>query len=175
VEGSRLNQSSNSSTSADFLPDTSHYFEAWLESLKPASEPNKNLAQPAHLAVDDALAPGECRFEGRLEGQFEGTLRVDGYATGFLRSLTGTLIVGEFGEVEADIIVATAMIDGLLRGSIHATERVVLGSHARVFGNIESPALSIAPGAVFEGQSHATNLSGPNDEAVEPRAVGASR
>ncbi len=174
-QGSPLNQSLTAGELADFLPDTSRYFEAWLEKIKPASEPNENLAQPAHLDPDDALAPGECRFAGRLEGQFEGTLRVDGYATGFLRSLTGTLIIGEFGEVEADIIVATAMIDGVLRGNIHATERVVLKSHARVFGNIESPALSIAPGAVFEGRCHSTDLSRLNNEAAEPLAVSASR
>ena len=79
---------------------------------------------------------------------------MDGYASGSLRSLTGTLIVGESGEVESDIMVATAIVDGFLRGDIHATERVELGSHAKVFGNIKSPALSIQPGAVFEGDCH---------------------
>jgi len=144
VEESPLNQSSTAGEYADFLPDTSQYFEAWLENLKPSLEPKKN--QPAHLTDANAPAPGEFRFEG--------TLRVDGYAAGFLRSLKGTLIIGESGEVEADMIVATAIIDGLQRGNIYATESVVLGSHARVFGNIESPALSIQPGAVFEGQCH---------------------
>ena len=79
---------------------------------------------------------------------------MDGYASGFLRSPTGTLIIGESGEAEADIIVATAIIDGCVRGNIHATESVVLRSRARVFGNVESPALSIQPGAIFEGQCH---------------------
>jgi threonine aldolase len=143
VEESPLNQSSAAGEYADFLPDTSQCFEAWLENLKPSLEPKKN--QPADPNVTPP-APGEIRFEG--------TLRVDGYAAGFLRSLTGTLIIGESGKVEADIIVANAIIDGLLRGNIHATESVVLGSHARVFGDIESPALSIQPGAVFEGQCH---------------------
>jgi cytoskeletal protein CcmA (bactofilin family) len=191
VEDFPLNQSFTSAEFADFLPDTSRYFEAWLENLKPALERNKNLAQPGHLAVDDAPAPGEFRFEG--------TLRVDGYAAGFLRSLTGTLIVGESGEVEANIVVAIAIIDGFLRGDIYATERVELGSHARVFGKIESPTLSIAPGAVFEGECHflpshfkadsedggrlsssnstfsSTDLSSPNEEAAEPLVVAASR
>ena len=189
VEDSPLNQSFTSAEFADFLPDTSHYFEAWLENLKPSLEPKKN--QPTDPTVAHAPALGEISFEG--------TLRVDGCAAGFLRSLTGTLVIGESGEVEADIVVAIAIIDGLLRGNIHATERVVLGSHARVFGNIESPALSIAPGAVFEGDCHflpshfkadseddgrispsnptfsSTDLSSPNEEADEPLVVGASR
>lgn len=142
IEETPLNQSSTTGEDADSLPETSQYFEAWLENLKPSLEPNEN--QPAQPTVTNSPARGEIRFEG--------TLFVDGYAAGFLRSLTGTLIIGESGEVEADIAVAIGIIDGLLCGSIHATESVVLGSHARVFGDIESPALAIRPGAVFEGQ-----------------------
>jgi len=142
IEESPLNQSSTTGEDADSPPDTTQYFEAWLENLKPSLETNEN--QPAQPAVSNSPARGEIRFEG--------TLFVDGYAAGFLRSLTGTLIIGESGEVEADIVVAIGVIDGLLCGSIHATESVVLGSHARVFGDIESPALAIRLGAIFEGQ-----------------------
>ena len=124
-----LDQSSTSSGFADSLPDT---FAAWLNNLE--LEEKIAPAQP----------PGEVRFEG--------TLWVDGYLAGRLRSLTGTLFIGESGEVESDIVVGAAIIDGVLHGDIHATERVELQSHARVFGNIESPALTIQPGAVFEGQ-----------------------
>jgi len=183
-----------SSSAADFLSDTSQYFEAWREDLKSSLEPNKNHGQPETVAdapTVDAFTSGELRFEG--------TLRVDCFVTGSLRSLTGTLIVGEAGEAEGDIIVAAAIIDGCLRGNIHATERVELGSHARVFGKIESPALSIAPGAVFEGEcnflpspfkadseddgrtnpANATfsspSLPDQNEEAAEPMAGSASR
>jgi cytoskeletal protein CcmA (bactofilin family) len=62
-------------------------------------------------------------------------------------------------------MVATAIIDGSLRGDIHATERVELGSHAKVFGNIKSPALSIQTGAVFEGECHF--LPSPYEESGE--------
>jgi cytoskeletal protein CcmA (bactofilin family) len=138
-KGSPLNQPSNSTDFADVLTDT---FTAWLESLKPALEPDKNIVS----AVKEAPAAGELRFEG--------TLRVDCYVTGRLRSLSGTLIASETAEIESDIFVATAIIDGVMHGDIHATERVELQSHARVFGFIESPALAIQPGAVFEGQCH---------------------
>ena len=47
---------------------------------------------------------------------------------------------------------ANATINGLVRGSIRATESVELTSSARVIGNIETTALSIQPGAIFEGQ-----------------------
>lgn len=142
---SPLKRSSTTREFADLLLDTSQSFEAWLEDLKPRLEPNPRHPPRPRRAAEEP-APGELRFEG--------TLRVNCYAAGFLHSATGTLIIGESGEVEADMIVAVAIIDGFLRGNIHATERVELGIHARVFGNIESAALSIQPGAVFEGECH---------------------
>ena len=144
LEDSALNESPPAGASADSLPDTLKCFEAWLENLKPAPDPTQN--QSVHSSVGNGPSRGEISFDG--------TLRVDGYAAGLLRSLTGTLIIGETGEVEADISVATAIIDGCVCGNIRATESVVLDSHARVFGNVESPALSIQPGAIFEGQCH---------------------
>src|SRR5882724_4454948 len=120
---------------ADLPLDTTSYFEAWLDSLRPAPK------------IVDCPAPAS-------QFNFEGTLRIDCYVAGVLRSQTGTLIVSETAELQANIFVATAIVDGLLRGDIRATERVELGSQARVIGNIETPALAIQPGAMFEGQCH---------------------
>ena len=131
---SLLNDSSRGEL-ADSLPDTSPYFEAWLDSLRPAA---KIVESPAPASPFN----------------FEGTLRVDCYVTGVVRSQTGTLIVSETAELQADIFVATAIVDGVVRGNIRAAERVELGSQARVIGNIETPALTIQPGAMFEGQCH---------------------
>jgi len=119
--------------------DTTSYFEAWLDSLRPAPK------------IVDSPAPAS-------QFNFEGTLRIDCYVAGVLRSQTGTLIVSETAELQANIFVATAIVDGLVRGDIRATERVELGSKARVTGNIETPALTIQPGAMFEGQCHSLPL-----------------
>jgi len=117
---------------ADPLPDTGPYFEAWLESLRPSPK-TIDSAQPSQFT-------------------FEGTLRLDGYVTGVVRSQKGTLIISETAALQANIFVATAIVDGLVRGNIHATESVDLGSQARVIGNIETPTLAIQPGAMFAGQ-----------------------
>jgi len=140
TKAARLSQSSPSGEFADFLPDTSSYFEVWLADLH---QPLHSLA-PQPPAVVDEHAPSEFRFEG--------TLQVDGYAKGLVHSLTGTLILGEAAELQSNIAVATAIINGRVFGDIHATERVELLSHARVIGNIESPALAIQPGAIFDGE-----------------------
>ena len=145
MEDSRLNQSSPLSEFADSLSRTSSYFETWLENLKPAPASSGN-AGSQYQRNDDAERTNEFRFEGNL--------RVDGYAKGPLRSLTGTLILGEAAEVVSDVVVATAIIDGCLLGDVYATERVELLSHAKVKGNIDSPAIVIQPGAVFEGECY---------------------
>ena len=155
MEDSRLNQSSPLSEFADSISRTSSYFETWLENLKPAP--------PSSVRDDDAQRTNEFRFEGNL--------RVDGYAKGPLRSLTGTLILGEAAEVVSDVVVATAIIDGCLLGDVYATERVELLSHAKVKGNIDAPAIVIQPGAVFEGecyfrQSPAKAANGDKDGEV---------
>jgi cytoskeletal protein CcmA (bactofilin family) len=136
VEDAALKQSFTLSEADDFLPDTSSYFETWIEKLKP------DLGPP--------LPPPENSTAAQLK--FEGTLWVDSYLAYLLQSQTGTLIVSETGEVDADIVAAVVIIDGLVRGNICASERVELQSHALVIGDIESPAVAIQPGAVFEGQ-----------------------
>ena len=164
MEDSHLDQSSALSEFADSLSRTSSYFETWLDNLKPAPASSENSASQSPVN-DDAQRTGEFRFEG--------SLRVDGYASGPLRSLTGTLILGEAAEVLSDVIVATAIIDGCLRGDVQATERVELLSHARVIGNIDSPAIVIQPGAVFVGECHflSDKSDSGDSEGEESRAM----
>jgi cytoskeletal protein CcmA (bactofilin family) len=122
----------------------SGYFDAWLKELGPVfelDEPAPAVQTPAHTTHHSR--PSDL--------QFEGTLRVDCFVKGRLRSLTGTLVVSETAQVEAEISVGVAIIEGQLVGDIHATERVEIAGHARVIGNIETPSLSIHPEAVFEG------------------------
>jgi cytoskeletal protein CcmA (bactofilin family) len=85
------------------------------------------------------------------DAEFKGMLRIDGRFTGRVRSEKGALIVSAGGVVEADIAVASAKINGTVNGDIVATERIELGRSARVNGNIQTPALVIEDGAIFEG------------------------
>ncbi len=101
--------------------------------------------------------------EGRLSGfvghgttltgetQFHAMLRVDGHLIGTVSSESGTLIIGTNGQVDANIHVAAAMINGTVNGDIVATEKLQLGRTARVLGNIHSPRLIVEEGAILEG------------------------
>jgi len=85
------------------------------------------------------------------EANFKGMLRVDGHLSGQVKSEGGTLIVGNNGQVDADIEVAVATIHGSVNGDINASQRLELGRAAKVNGNIQTPSLVIEQGAVFEG------------------------
>jgi cytoskeletal protein CcmA (bactofilin family) len=151
-----LNHSARPGESAD-PPSATPFFDGWLKSIQPllSLTANPDSGREAHSS-GEALRkppPGEFRFEG-------GALRIDCYVSGLVRSQTGTLVVSETGEVDTDLFVPVAIIDGLVRGDIKATERVEIGSSAKVIGNIETPLLRIEPGAVFEGHCHFVESSG---------------
>ena len=103
------------------------------------------------------------------DAEFKGMLRIDGRFTGRVRSEKGSLIVSAGGVVEADVAVASAKINGTVNGDIVATEKLELGRSARVTGNIQTPALVIDDGAVFEGSCRMRPAAKP-EPAKSPKA-----
>ncbi len=101
--------------------------------------------------------------EGRLSGfvgsgtvltgetVFDSMLRIDGHLKGTVTSKDGTLIIGATGQVDADVVVGTAVINGAVNGDVIVAEKLTLGRSARVVGNIHAPKLIIEDGAVLEG------------------------
>jgi cytoskeletal protein CcmA (bactofilin family) len=85
------------------------------------------------------------------ELRFETTFRVDGKLTGVVRS-GGDLVVGEGGEVEGEIEVGQVFVSGVVRGTIRAIRRVQITPTGKVFADLETPALIVEDGAVFEGR-----------------------
>lgn len=85
------------------------------------------------------------------EATFKMMLRVDGHISGRVSSEDGTLIVSAGGQVDANIEVAVALVNGTVNGDIIATKRIEIGRVGKVLGNIKTPALIIESGAIFEG------------------------
>lgn len=90
-----------------------------------------------------------CEAEGRLS--FVGTLALNGKFRGQVLC-ADTLLVGEKGEIEAEVQVGVGIISGQIRGNITARERIELCRTARIFGNIVTPVLVMQEGVVFDGQ-----------------------
>ena len=146
-----------------------------------ATQPTAAATPSAPRAVTESEALARDLREGVVSGfvgagtvvsgdaEFKGMLRIDGRFTGRVRSEKGSLIVSAGGVVEANIEVASAKINGTVRGDIVATGRVEFGRAARVNGNIQTPALVIEEGAVFEGSCRMRTQPKP-EPARTPKA-----
>ncbi len=139
-----------------------------------------NNETPSQRAISDSETMARDIKEGRLSGfvghgtvltgetTFQAMLRIDGHLTGQVMSESGTLIVGSTGQVDANIVVSAAVINGTVNGDIIATDKLELGRTARVVGNIQTPRLLIEDGAILEGGC--TMLKAK--EAAEKRKAG---
>lgn len=94
------------------------------------------------------LLDSDAQFEGKLT--FEGQVQINGKFRGEIFS-KGTLIIGEGAEVDAQIDIDTAIIQGQVSGQIRAKTRIEMHPPAVVKGDIASPGLVISEGAIFEG------------------------
>lgn len=90
-------------------------------------------------------------FQGELT--FEETFRIDGKFEGTIRS-GSELILGDSAEVNAEIYVRRLSVNGSLRGSVDASEKVEIMSRARVIADVRTPLLKVEEGAFFQGRCH---------------------
>jgi len=102
--------------------------------------------------IKSLIAQGS-RIEGNLK--FTDGLRVDGECFGNITAnpeSTSMLVISEqavvFGEISADHVI----INGTVRGPIHAKELLELQPKARIEGDVHYRALEMHQGAVIAGQ-----------------------
>lgn len=100
-----------------------------------------NETKLAGLIDMDSEFKGELTFKGsfRIEGTFKGTINSD-----------SLLVIGERGKVEADVKVGQLVINGEIRGTLQATERIEVHDKGRVFGTLLAPTLVVEEGAYLE-------------------------
>jgi cytoskeletal protein CcmA (bactofilin family) len=91
---------------------------------------------------------------------FNEPVRIEGRFRGEVRSVE-LVVIGEDGMVEGRVCAPRLLVMGELRGDVVGCDRIVLGTRAKVFGNIEARNLTIREGAYFEG---AVRMSGFSDQ-----------
>ena len=118
---------------------------------------NQNIdpEQAATSVIDQG-----CIMEGRLS--FVGTLIINGKFQGELIS-SNTLIVGESGELEADVHAGTIILAGQIAGHVTARDRVELRKTARIYGDIVAPILVLEEGVIFDGRC---NMKGKDLQVI---------
>jgi len=88
----------------------------------------------------------------KLEGEIfsEDDLIIEGQVKGTIEA-NKTLTIGRDGDVIADIHACVVKISGRVRGNITASDKVVILAEGRFNGNIKTPKLVVAEGAILIG------------------------
>lgn len=90
-------------------------------------------------------------FKGILSG--EGNIRIDGKLEGEIAG-DGDVVVGEQGEVYAEIKARNVLISGNVKGNINVSAKLEIMNSGRLCGDVRAAILSIAEGALFKGNSN---------------------
>lgn len=104
----------------------------------------------------NALLGRGSEFEGKLS--FEGTVRIDGKFSGEIHT-NDVLVIGEGARIQAEISAGSVVINGEVQGNIRAKTSIEIHPPAKVRGNLETPALSIDKGVIFEGSCKMEQLT----------------
>ncbi|HFC53062.1 MAG TPA: polymer-forming cytoskeletal family protein [Gammaproteobacteria bacterium] len=100
----------------------------------------------------DTLIGEHTRVEGDII--FSGGLHVDGHVKGNVNTSQGgdsVLSISEVGCIEGEVNVASVLVNGTVKGNVHAMERIELGPKARVTGNVHYRLIEMAMGAEVNG------------------------
>lgn len=123
------------------------------------------------LVGSGMVVEGDCRCDG--------SLRVDGRVQGTIRA-GKSVVVGEDGEVEGDVISEDAVVVGRVVGTIRAGSRAELKEGCRVEGDIHSPSVRLEEGGRVDGElrmsgdvteaRHSGDGAGADDRATDAHA-----
>jgi len=101
----------------------------------------------------DTLIGADTAIDGDLV--FAGGLRLDGRVRGNVTAAPGKasmLVISEKGMVEGEISVGHLVLNGTVKGPVHATDLLELQPQARVLGDVRYAALEMHQGALVEGR-----------------------
>jgi len=105
------------------------------------------------------------------ELRFRDVMRVDGRLKGRVVS-DNLLIIGETGQVDAEIDCGVVSIRGKVTGQVTGRQRIELLAGCRVMATLISPKLVIEDGAFFQGDCRMSEPAGAaRSEATAPLPV----
>lgn len=87
----------------------------------------------------------------RGEISSKGTVKIDGRLEGDITA--DCVIIGDSGSVVGDVAAKTFIAGGKLQGNVRSSESVEILSSGEINGDIATPRLSVAEGAIFDGHS----------------------
>jgi cytoskeletal protein CcmA (bactofilin family) len=141
---------------------------------------SKTRATRAGGSVDTLIGP---QVVLRGDVQFAGGLYLEGQLVGRALAEAGaeaTITVAARGRVEGELHAPVIVINGFVKGDVHAFERLELGPEARVEGNLHYAVIEMAAGAAVTGRlvhvlASAAAASGSGGKPAPPPRTTAER
>ena len=105
------------------------------------------------------------KINGNISG--EGSLIMLGQFEGEF-DIKGQLKIAQGAVIKGNIKATGVSINGLVNGSVEASERILLDTTASMKGRLVTPKISIQDGAVFDGELQMSKKSEPAPKTVAP-------
>lgn len=116
------------------------------------------MPDPRDSLVNSLIGAGSA-VDGDLD--VEGMLRIDGDLHGSVR-VTGKIVVGSLGRVEASIRARSAIIGGLVKGDVYVSEQLRLLAGGVIVGNVYAPRIEVEENTTIHGY---IEVNGEPDDA----------
>jgi cytoskeletal protein CcmA (bactofilin family) len=109
------------------------------------------FGKKAQPPIKSLIAQGT-RIEGNMK--FNEGLRIDGEVFGDIRATdqSSLLVISEAAVVQGEVQADHVIINGTVRGPVHARELLELQPKARIEGDVSYVALEMHQGAIISGQ-----------------------
>lgn len=125
--------------------------------------PDGGHARETSLIAQGTSIKGDVHFSGalHLDGKVDGSVLADADSG-------AVFTLSEDGQVTGEVRVPCAVVNGVVKGNIHAADRLELAARARVDGDVHYRVLEMAAGAevngrmVHQGAQAQRQLAGPD-------------
>ena len=123
------------------------------------------FGKKAQPPIKSLIAQGT-RIEGNMK--FNEGLRVDGEVFGDIQATTedagSLLVISEAAVVQGAVAADHVIINGTVRGAVHARELLELQPKARIEGDVSYVSLEMHQGAIISGQLKPLTTGASEDE-----------
>ncbi|MCU7801759.1 MAG: polymer-forming cytoskeletal protein [Candidatus Thiodiazotropha sp. (ex Lucinoma borealis)] len=100
-------------------------------------------------AREAAIIGPSIQINGDLSGEED--LIIQGKVSGTIQLSEKSLTVGKQGQVDANVLAYSVIVEGKVNGDLYGSERVSIRKTGNVNGNIVSPKVSLEEGCSFKG------------------------
>jgi len=135
----------------------------------PRAEARATATKPGEGGKSDMANIGKSiAIKGDLTGNED--MVIEGKVDGKVDLPNNQLTVGANGTVRAEVSAKSVVVVGRVTGNVSGTERVEIQATGIVEGDVNSPRLVVAEGAVLNGAIHMTKKEGAAAQPPPPSA-----